>query len=78
METVSRNQQTIGEPVRFEGIGLHTGEACRLTLSPAPVNTGVEFHARNGTGRSDSADPEAIVETRLATTLGRNGTKVRL
>ncbi|MBI3393555.1 MAG: UDP-3-O-acyl-N-acetylglucosamine deacetylase [Nitrospirae bacterium] len=78
METSARSQRTIGGSVRFEGIGLHTGERCRLTLSPAPVNTGVEFHARNGHGPVRfAADPEAIVETRLATTLGRNGTKVR-
>ena len=36
-------QQTISHPVSLEGIGLHTGKHCRLTLMPAPVNYGICF-----------------------------------
>ena len=29
--------------VHFEGIGLHTGLNCQVTLEPAPVNHGIVF-----------------------------------
>lgn len=36
-------QTTIEQEVHFEGVGLHTGEKGRLTLYPAPENTGIVF-----------------------------------
>ena len=36
-------QSTIKHDVNFEGIGLHSGETVHMTLSPAPVNTGIIF-----------------------------------
>ena len=36
-------QRTIGRPVTFEGVGLHTGERGSATFRPAPANTGVRF-----------------------------------
>jgi len=36
-------QTTIQEPVSLEGIGLHTGNASRLTFRPAPANSGIRF-----------------------------------
>ena len=36
-------QRTIGEPASFEGVGLHTGVAGRVSFLPAPENTGVRF-----------------------------------
>ncbi|HDT12500.1 MAG TPA: UDP-3-O-[3-hydroxymyristoyl] N-acetylglucosamine deacetylase, partial [Candidatus Marinimicrobia bacterium] len=36
-------QHTIFHPVSLEGIGLHTGKPCRLTIKPAPVNHGICF-----------------------------------
>jgi UDP-3-O-[3-hydroxymyristoyl] N-acetylglucosamine deacetylase/3-hydroxyacyl-[acyl-carrier-protein] dehydratase len=34
---------TIGKPVSVEGIGLHLGEACRLTFTPAKAGAGIRF-----------------------------------
>src|SRR4030095_14547153 len=36
-------QRTIGAPVVFEGVGLHTGERGVVTFRPAPPDSGVRF-----------------------------------
>ena len=36
-------QITIKEEVALEGVGLHTGNKCRITFRPAPANTGIRF-----------------------------------
>src|SRR5206468_7216609 len=33
----------VGQPVTFEGTGLHTGERGTVTFRPAPANSGVRF-----------------------------------
>ncbi len=37
------NQRTIKHPVSIEGVGLHSGEKVKLTLKPAPENSGINF-----------------------------------
>jgi len=37
------NQKTIKNPVRFAGIGLHTGQKVSMTIKPAIPNTGIIF-----------------------------------
>ncbi len=36
-------QRTIRKKTVVEGLGIHSGETCRLTFCPAPSNTGVYF-----------------------------------
>lgn len=36
-------QKTIRKSVEVEGVGIHSGEPCKLKFSPAPANTGVFF-----------------------------------
>ena len=36
-------QRTLKESVTALGVGLHKGEKVRLTLRPAPANTGIVF-----------------------------------
>ena len=36
-------QHTVRHEVNFEGIGLHSGKPVKMTLSPAPVDTGIIF-----------------------------------
>jgi len=36
-------QNTVKTPVSFDGLGLHSGEAARLTILPAPANRGIVF-----------------------------------
>ncbi|PWI48800.1 hypothetical protein CEE45_05260, partial [Candidatus Heimdallarchaeota archaeon B3_Heim] len=38
---MKRNQGTIKEPVKFSGIGLHTGKEIHVRLKPAAPDTGV-------------------------------------
>jgi UDP-3-O-[3-hydroxymyristoyl] N-acetylglucosamine deacetylase len=68
-------QLTIRKQVSFTGIGLHSGEPVKMTLSPAAADTGVLFRAADGTFISASA--ENVVDTRSATTVGAFGVKVR-
>lgn len=70
-------QQTLEKPCSFEGKGLHTGKPVRMSIQPAPVNTGIRFV------RSDIG-PDAVVEalavnvsnTARSTTLTQNGVNV--
>jgi UDP-3-O-[3-hydroxymyristoyl] N-acetylglucosamine deacetylase len=69
-------QHTIRKSVTAEGIGLHSGQPSRITLSPAPADTGIVFHARPPHDAEIPAAPGSIVDSRYATTLGVNGTRV--
>lgn len=70
-------QRTLKNVIRATGVGLHTGEKVYLCLRPAPVDTGIVFV------RSDldeiveiPARAEFVGDTRLATTLVRDGVRV--
>lgn len=39
----SRAQRTIKAPVEFSGVGLHTGEENKVTIQPAPADSGIVF-----------------------------------
>ncbi len=66
-------QHTIKRPVTLEGVGLHSGKRARVTLFPAPEDTGIVFRA--GADRI-AAVPESVVNSHYATTIGKNGTRV--
>ena len=36
-------QQTITNPVSFEGVGLHTGKVAHVRILPAKSDTGIVF-----------------------------------
>lgn len=70
-------QRTLKSSVHATGVGLHTGERVTLTLSPAPINSGIVFR------RVDvvpveviRAEAHAVHDTRLSTCLEINGTRV--
>ena len=70
-------QRTLKTLVSASGVGLHTGQKVRMTLRPAPADTGVVFR------RIDLASPvdlparaELVGETRLSSCLVRDGVKV--
>jgi UDP-3-O-[3-hydroxymyristoyl] N-acetylglucosamine deacetylase len=69
-------QQTIRRPVALEGIGLHSGKPVKITLSPAPPDSGIVF--RTGPDAPPiPAAPESVVDSHYATTIGRNGTRIQ-
>jgi UDP-3-O-[3-hydroxymyristoyl] N-acetylglucosamine deacetylase len=70
-------QRTLKSLISASGVGLHTGRKVRLTLRPAPVDTGVVFR------RVDLASPvdiparaESVGETRLSSCLVKGEAKV--
>lgn len=70
-------QTTIAKPVTFEGTGLHSGRTIRMTLRPADAGTGIVFHRSEGEKIvSIEAISANVVDTRLATVLGKNGLSV--
>lgn len=58
---------TIKESVVFEGIGVHTGHTCRITLAAAPKGHGIRFY--NALNESVSAHTDAVGQTQFCTAL---------
>ncbi len=70
-------QRTIKTAIRATGVGLHTGRKVYMTLRPAAENTGIVFRRVDLDEPVDiPADPRAVGETVLGTTLIRDGVKV--
>lgn len=68
-------QRTIRRRVAVEGVGLHSGEPVRITLSPAASDTGILFRGPDGTLVPAAIDH--VVDSHFATTVGAFGVKVR-
>jgi len=60
------NQITIKRPFSLEGIGLHSGKAARIAVSPAAPNSGINFIRQ---GRKIPASIHHLKETRRGTAL---------
>jgi len=70
-------QCTIAHPVMLSGIGLHSGHRINLTLRPAEAGSGITFHRTAGERTvSIEAVSANVVDTRLATVLGKGGLTV--
>jgi len=60
-------QATIKESVLFEGVGLHTGELCKIRLHPDQSYRGIRFFVR---GQYIPANYRYVVNTNHSTDLG--------
>ncbi len=70
-------QRTIKNPVEISGIGLHSGSDIKLRIRPATIDTGIVFHRRDDERVVDiKACADNVVDTRMATVLGRDGLSV--
>jgi UDP-3-O-[3-hydroxymyristoyl] N-acetylglucosamine deacetylase len=73
-------QTTLGGPLRFEGIGLHTGAHAVVEVAPAPADSGIAFVLRSAQDPGASvvvpAIAENVLDTSRATVIGRNGASV--
>ncbi len=70
-------QKTIGREISISGIGLHGGKRSAITLRPATENTGYLFVIKDAeTPIEISAGFDMVVDTVLATTIGRDGYKI--
>jgi UDP-3-O-[3-hydroxymyristoyl] N-acetylglucosamine deacetylase len=70
-------QRTLKSLIGASGVGLHTGQKVKMTLRPAPSDTGIVFR------RIDLASPidvparaELVGDTRMASCLVRDGVRV--
>lgn len=70
-------QTTIARPTAISGIGLHTGQRINMTLRPADAGAGIVFHRifDNHTV-TIQATSENVVDTRMATVLGKGDVRV--
>ncbi len=73
-------QRTVDSEVTIEGVGLHSGAPARMTLQPAPVNTGLVFvvPGPGGDTRIPALVEHAVAAADLvrATTLQHEGVTV--
>jgi len=71
-------QHTLGRSVSVSGVGLHSGQTSTVTLSPAPVDTGLVFF-RNTHGQKETcqASIRNIRPMPLCTAIGSNGFQIQ-
>jgi UDP-3-O-[3-hydroxymyristoyl] N-acetylglucosamine deacetylase len=66
-------QRTFKQREAMSGLGLHTGASVKLTLAPAPVDSGIVFTAA---GVEIPALSEFVVDTKMNTSLGRGPVRI--
>jgi len=65
-------QTTIKKSVELVGIGLHKGSPVRLKLEPLESNSGIVFY-RSDVDVSIPLIPDNVVDTKMATVIGKDG-----
>ncbi len=68
-------QRTVARPVESVGIGLHKGRPVRLRLEPMETGSGIVFY-RKDTGVTIPLRPENVVDTQMATVIGKDGSNI--
>ena len=70
-------QSTLASPVKFAGVGLHSGCMVHVEILPASANVGIIFHRTdNPHAIPVAANPFNISETTLSTTIGTGFSRV--
>jgi UDP-3-O-[3-hydroxymyristoyl] N-acetylglucosamine deacetylase len=70
-------QSTIAKAITLTGVGLHSGRNIRMQLRPAEAGNGIVFHRSQGERTvSIEAISANVVDTRLATVIGKSGLTV--
>ena len=68
-------QKTIKNKVEIVGVGLHKGVPVRMELEPLDSNSGVVFY-RSDLGVSIELKPENVIDTTMATVLGKGEARI--
>ena len=68
-------QKTIQNKVELVGIGLHKGVPVTMSLEPLAENSGIVFY-RQDLGVSIELKPQNVIDTTMATVLGKDNAKV--
>lgn len=70
-------QRTLKSLTRAVGVGLHSGQRVELTLRPAPPDSGIVFRRVDLPQPVDIViSPQAVTDTRLASTISSGSAKV--
>jgi len=69
------SQRTLNHSIRCSGIGLHSGKKIELILHPAEENSGITF-SRSDLDITIPARSEFVTDTRLCTTIGKDGANI--
>jgi len=70
-------QRTLKSLVSASGVGLHSGQKVRMTLRPAPADTGIVFRRVDLPSPVDiPARADLVGETRMSSCLVRDGVKI--
>ena len=74
---MSNLQTTIKQETSLTGVGLHTGKKCKLTICPAPANTGYVFVRYDLENEPQvEADVQWVTDTQRGTNLDKNGVRI--
>ena len=68
-------QRTINKSVEVVGIGLHKGLPVRMILEPLDENMGIIFY-RNDKAVTIPLIPDNVIDTTMATVIGKDGVKI--
>ena len=71
-------QKTLKQPIKFNGVGLHSGKKVDMTIKPSSPNSGITFK-RIDIKKNNIIFPtfDNVIDTTLCTTLSNNyGVKV--
>ncbi len=64
-------QRTIAKSVEIVGVGLHKGVPVKMTLEPLEANSGIIFY-RSDEGVTIPLSPEYVIDTKMATVIGKD------
>ncbi|MCL9979988.1 MAG: bifunctional UDP-3-O-[3-hydroxymyristoyl] N-acetylglucosamine deacetylase/3-hydroxyacyl-ACP dehydratase [Bacteroidia bacterium] len=77
MANINPKQTTLAHSIEFKGVGLHTGAAVKVILTPAADNHGYKFQRIDLEGMPIiEADADLVTDTSRGTTLEKNGASV--
>ena len=65
-------QRTIAKPIEIVGVGLHKGIPIRMRLEPLESGMGIVFY-RSDEAVSIPLKPDYVVDTKMATVIGKDG-----
>ncbi len=68
-------QRTVAKRVKSIGIGLHKGDPVEIILEPLEADSGIVFF-RSDLNITIEAKPENVVDTKMATVIGKNGANI--
>lgn len=68
-------QRSVKKKVELTGIGLHKGVPVTMVLEPLEANSGIVFY-RSDLGVSIPMQPSNIIDTKMATVIGKGDAKI--